>query len=130
MIGALLGLGTQMYSNALRKLPYMRRKFPFIAQFVSYSLIHPDKQIDKLIDVRFRSVGARAGDGTWGRVRESARQMGRSALGGPRQDARQSQGRQRAPLLRYSFFSISVVFALFDSFHLGQSLLQTNACFI
>ena len=25
-IGALLGLGTQMYSNALRKLPYMRRK--------------------------------------------------------------------------------------------------------
>ena len=25
MIGALLGLGTQMYSNALRKLPYMRR---------------------------------------------------------------------------------------------------------
>lgn len=24
-IGALLGLGTQMYSNALRKLPYMRR---------------------------------------------------------------------------------------------------------
>jgi hypothetical protein len=27
VIGALLGLGTQMYSNALRKLPYMRRKF-------------------------------------------------------------------------------------------------------
>lgn len=27
MIGALLGLGTQMYSNALRKLPYMRRTF-------------------------------------------------------------------------------------------------------
>jgi len=26
MVGALLGLGTQMYSNALRKLPYMRRK--------------------------------------------------------------------------------------------------------
>lgn len=26
MIGALLGLGTQMYSNALRKLPYMRRE--------------------------------------------------------------------------------------------------------
>ncbi|KAI5650310.1 hypothetical protein M9H77_36315 [Catharanthus roseus] len=24
IIGALLGLGTQMYSNALRKLPYMR----------------------------------------------------------------------------------------------------------
>jgi hypothetical protein len=28
-IGALLGLGTQMYSNALRKLPYMRRIHPF-----------------------------------------------------------------------------------------------------
>ncbi|CAN6453791.1 unnamed protein product [Victoria cruziana] len=24
LVGALLGLGTQMYSNALRKLPYMR----------------------------------------------------------------------------------------------------------
>lgn len=24
IVGALLGLGTQMYSNALRKLPYMR----------------------------------------------------------------------------------------------------------
>ncbi|KAJ8758631.1 hypothetical protein K2173_000352 [Erythroxylum novogranatense] len=24
VLGALLGLGTQMYSNALRKLPYMR----------------------------------------------------------------------------------------------------------
>ena len=24
VVGALLGLGTQMYSNALRKLPYMR----------------------------------------------------------------------------------------------------------
>nr|XP_043631190.1 uncharacterized protein LOC122602658 [Erigeron canadensis] len=24
MVGAVLGLGTQMYSNALRKLPYMR----------------------------------------------------------------------------------------------------------
>ncbi|OEL20642.1 hypothetical protein BAE44_0018339 [Dichanthelium oligosanthes] len=28
IIGALLGLGTQMYSNALRKLPYMRRIVP------------------------------------------------------------------------------------------------------
>jgi hypothetical protein len=28
IIGALLGLGTQMYSNALRKLPYMRRIAP------------------------------------------------------------------------------------------------------
>lgn len=31
MIGALLGLGTQMYSNALRKLPYMRRKLFIIS---------------------------------------------------------------------------------------------------
>ncbi|MFQ6636244.1 hypothetical protein Gotur_013896 [Gossypium turneri] len=29
VIGALLGLGTQMYSNALRKLPYMRRPISF-----------------------------------------------------------------------------------------------------
>ena len=28
IIGALLGLGTQMYSNALHKLPYMRRIAP------------------------------------------------------------------------------------------------------
>jgi hypothetical protein len=27
VVGALLGLGTQMYSNALRKLPYMRRNY-------------------------------------------------------------------------------------------------------
>ncbi|KAF3323702.1 hypothetical protein FCM35_KLT12433 [Carex littledalei] len=29
-IGMLLGLGTQMYSNALRKLPYMRRSLDLI----------------------------------------------------------------------------------------------------
>lgn len=66
-----------------------------------------------LIDVCVRSVGARARDGARGRVREPARQMGCSAHGGPRQDARQSQGRQRAPLLRYSFFPISVGFCAF-----------------
>ncbi|KAJ0966218.1 hypothetical protein J5N97_027356 [Dioscorea zingiberensis] len=30
MIGALLGLGTQMYSNALRKLPYMRHPWEHV----------------------------------------------------------------------------------------------------
>lgn len=34
-IGCLLGLGTQMYSNALRKLPYMRRKSFYITQICS-----------------------------------------------------------------------------------------------
>ncbi|KAK7399847.1 hypothetical protein CR513_29088 [Mucuna pruriens] len=29
-IGALLGLGTQMYSNALRKLPYMRHPWEHV----------------------------------------------------------------------------------------------------
>lgn len=31
VVGALLGLGTQMYSNALRKLPYMRRMYPSLS---------------------------------------------------------------------------------------------------
>nr|GEV14989.1 hypothetical protein [Tanacetum cinerariifolium] len=30
MIGAVLGLGTQMYSNALRKLPYMRHPWEHV----------------------------------------------------------------------------------------------------
>nr|GMD98627.1 NADH:ubiquinone reductase (H(+)-translocating) [Ipomoea batatas] len=30
MVGALLGLGTQMYSNALRKLPYMRHPWEHV----------------------------------------------------------------------------------------------------
>ncbi|KAI3798404.1 hypothetical protein L1987_33679 [Smallanthus sonchifolius] len=30
MIGALLGLGTQLYSNALRKLPYMRHPWEHV----------------------------------------------------------------------------------------------------
>ncbi|KZV24314.1 hypothetical protein F511_01796 [Dorcoceras hygrometricum] len=29
-VGALLGLGTQMYSNALRKLPYMRHPWEHV----------------------------------------------------------------------------------------------------
>lgn len=48
MVGAVLGLTTQMYSNALRKLPYMRRKqigrrpFPFPC-FYSDCLVELDK---------------------------------------------------------------------------------------
>ncbi|KAF7801316.1 excitatory amino acid transporter [Senna tora] len=30
VVGALLGLGTQMYSNALRKLPYMRHPWEHV----------------------------------------------------------------------------------------------------
>ncbi|XP_057811979.1 uncharacterized protein LOC131026215 isoform X1 [Salvia miltiorrhiza] len=30
MFGALLGMGTQMYSNALRKLPYMRHPWEHV----------------------------------------------------------------------------------------------------
>ena len=40
IIGALLGLGTQMYSNALRKLPYMRRIAPFPFPPLSPSPVH------------------------------------------------------------------------------------------
>ena len=42
MFGALLGVGTQMYSNALRKLPYMRRKRPFLS-FLLYWLFYRNK---------------------------------------------------------------------------------------
>ncbi|KAF4380204.1 hypothetical protein F8388_016315 [Cannabis sativa] len=74
-IGALLGLGTQMYSNALRKLPYMRRVLIFL------------------------SLGTRFGHGNRCRVCKSACEMGRPAPGRPGQDAREGQGRQRTPLL-------------------------------
>ena len=47
IIGALLGLGTQMYSNALRKLPYMRRislsPLPFLlfpCSFLRFLITH------------------------------------------------------------------------------------------
>jgi len=38
-IGALLGLGTQMYSNALRKLPYMRRIHLSLSLFRSMPIV-------------------------------------------------------------------------------------------
>ncbi|KAE8665704.1 Detected protein of confused Function [Hibiscus syriacus] len=48
VIGALLGLGTQMYSNALRKLPYMRRAIHFLSfffylfmRFISFLISNP-----------------------------------------------------------------------------------------
>ncbi|KAL5569452.1 hypothetical protein UlMin_026027 [Ulmus minor] len=37
MIGALLGLGTQMYSNALRKLPYMSYTISYSPPFTQNS---------------------------------------------------------------------------------------------
>ncbi|CAL9016346.1 unnamed protein product, partial [Prunus brigantina] len=59
MIGALLGLGTQMYSNALRKLPYMRHPWEHVlgmglgAVFVN-QLVKWDEQLkedlDKMLD--------------------------------------------------------------------------------
>ncbi|XP_042942321.1 uncharacterized protein LOC122276562 isoform X1 [Carya illinoinensis] len=59
MIGALLGLGTQMYSNALRKLPYMRHPWEHVvgmglgAVFVN-QLVKWDAQLqedlDKMLD--------------------------------------------------------------------------------
>ncbi|KAJ3697341.1 hypothetical protein LUZ61_001046 [Rhynchospora tenuis] len=58
-IGMLLGLGTQMYSNALRKLPYMRHPWEHVigmglgAVFVN-SLVKWDEQLkvdlDKMLD--------------------------------------------------------------------------------
>ena len=36
LIGALLGFSTQIYSNALRKLPLMRRKLPLFLHSVSH----------------------------------------------------------------------------------------------
>ncbi|XP_078156162.1 uncharacterized protein LOC144563307 [Carex rostrata] len=58
-IGMLLGLGTQMYSNALRKLPYMRHPWEHVigmglgAVFVN-SLVNWDVQLkqdlDKMLD--------------------------------------------------------------------------------
>ncbi|XP_050234571.1 uncharacterized protein LOC126682850 isoform X2 [Mercurialis annua] len=59
-IGALLGLGTQMYSNALRKLPYMRHPWEhvigmglgsiFVNQLVKWDAqlqVDLDKMLDK-----------------------------------------------------------------------------------
>ncbi|OWM75155.1 hypothetical protein CDL15_Pgr012641 [Punica granatum] len=55
MIGALLGLGTQMYSNALRKLPYMRHPWEHVigmglgAVFVN-QLVKWDAQLKEDLD--------------------------------------------------------------------------------
>ncbi|KAJ0082729.1 hypothetical protein Patl1_11966 [Pistacia atlantica] len=55
MIGALLGLGTQMYSNALRKLPYMRHPWEHVlgmglgAVFVN-QLVKWDAQLQQDLD--------------------------------------------------------------------------------
>ncbi|KAJ6326450.1 hypothetical protein OIU78_013538 [Salix suchowensis] len=55
MIGALLGLGTQMYSNALRKLPYMRHPWEHVVGmglgvvFVN-QLVKWDAQLEKDLD--------------------------------------------------------------------------------
>ncbi|CAM8933003.1 unnamed protein product [Rhodiola kirilowii] len=60
LIGALLGLGTQMYSNALRKLPYMRHPWEhavgmglgvvFVSQLVKWDeqlKVDLDKMLEK-----------------------------------------------------------------------------------
>ncbi|KAG6651688.1 uncharacterized protein LOC122314033 [Carya illinoinensis] len=55
MIGALLGLGPQMYSNALRKLPYMRHPWEQVvgmglrAIFVN-QLVKWDAQLQEDLD--------------------------------------------------------------------------------
>ncbi|KAE8647788.1 hypothetical protein Csa_003686 [Cucumis sativus] len=59
MIGALLGLGTQMYSNALRKLPYMRHPWEhlvgmglgavFVNQLVKWDA-KLQEDLDKMLD--------------------------------------------------------------------------------
>ncbi|KAG8474464.1 hypothetical protein CXB51_031441 [Gossypium anomalum] len=55
VIGALLGLGTQMYSNALRKLPYMRHPWEHLlgmglgAVFVN-QLVNWDAQLQRDLD--------------------------------------------------------------------------------
>ncbi|GMI67123.1 hypothetical protein like AT4G20150 [Hibiscus trionum] len=55
VIGALLGLGTQMYSNALRKLPYMRHPWEHLlgmglgAVFVN-QLVSWDAQLQRDLD--------------------------------------------------------------------------------
>ncbi|KAH7569737.1 hypothetical protein JRO89_XS06G0258100 [Xanthoceras sorbifolium] len=59
MIGALLGLGTQMYSNALRKLPYMRHPWEhvlgmglgvvFVNQLVKWE-VQVQQDLDKMLE--------------------------------------------------------------------------------
>ncbi|KAG6788083.1 hypothetical protein POPTR_001G074901v4 [Populus trichocarpa] len=55
VVGALLGLGTQMYSNALRKLPYMRHPWEHVVGmglgvvFVN-QLVKWDAQLEQDLD--------------------------------------------------------------------------------
>ena len=108
-IGALLGLGTQMYSNALRKLPYMPRIYPSISLFF-FLLLANANSIPFLIHDFFgacRSVGARGRNGVGRGVCEPASEMGGPSGARPRQDARKGQGRQRKTLYRFRpFFSL------------------------
>ncbi|XWS16706.1 hypothetical protein CRYUN_Cryun33cG0000300 [Craigia yunnanensis] len=46
VIGALLGLGTQMYSNAIRKLPHMRL---FVNQLVKWDA-QLQQDLDKMLE--------------------------------------------------------------------------------
>lgn len=67
MVGALLGLGTQMYSNALRKLPYMRRILLFSFFFFNlrkYSFFLLGLASDFWFRLS-RSMGTFVGYGTW-----------------------------------------------------------------
>ncbi|EHA8587459.1 hypothetical protein COCNU_scaffold002267G000010 [Cocos nucifera] len=59
VVGALLGLGTQLYSNALRKLPYMRHPWEHLlgmglgAVFVNQLVKWDEKlkeDLDKMLD--------------------------------------------------------------------------------
>ena len=59
MIGALLGLGTQMYSNALRKLPFMRRK----CLYFLISIFDYWKVSELVLGFTYRSMGTRGGMG-------------------------------------------------------------------
>ncbi|KAL5549939.1 hypothetical protein UlMin_000115 [Ulmus minor] len=55
MIGALLGVGTQMYSNALRKLPYMKHPLGmglgvvFMNQLVKWNA-QLQEDLDKMLE--------------------------------------------------------------------------------
>ncbi|XP_077218087.1 uncharacterized protein LOC143852551 isoform X2 [Tasmannia lanceolata] len=55
LVGALLGLGTQMYSNALRKLPYMRHPWEHIVGMglgviFTTQLVKWDKKLQEDLD--------------------------------------------------------------------------------
>lgn len=82
-IGALLGLGTQMYSNALRKLPYMRRNSLFLFS-LSLSVCFLGIRFPilffllLLLLLRCRSMGARVRNGVGRCFCEPASQMGGS----------------------------------------------------